>query len=423
MITKITKIKEFGIFKDFSWDENLNPFKKRNLIYGWNYSGKTTLSKLFNNLEKKEQVHFRNAEYNFEIDSGVLSYNHENLSSFPHHVKVFNADYIRTIFSWEKESNEGFDPIFFYLGGDAGSYQPKIDKLRYGWNPKIDKIKRFYNQILADFDEYSKSSGKFSKQATEIRRYLNDQIKSNEFNKSHFIEICNEIKDDIEKNIISPEKINEIKHQSIANNEYLKENESFQLLESINIIGIQVKNVLEDSAPKSIPFPELDENENLFSWVQSGLHIHKDAKKCKFCNGDLEEKRVVSLNKYYSKKLKEIQESIKNIRTKIRAENSSISFNFPHESKIAKHLRDKYIVALESYSRGNLQYISELESLESDLKRKEGDYFNPITAVCYKNITLEKELLDIIQIIKEHNNFVNNFEDKKRTALKLMALF
>ncbi|MBS1775697.1 MAG: AAA family ATPase, partial [Bacteroidetes bacterium] len=58
MITKVNRIKDFGIFKNFSWDVSINPFKKRNLIYGWNYSGKTTFSKLFNNLEKKQKIHF-----------------------------------------------------------------------------------------------------------------------------------------------------------------------------------------------------------------------------------------------------------------------------------------------------------------------------------------------------------------------------
>ena len=47
MITKIQRIKQFAVFKDFQWDlcaqdENAKPieFKKLNIIYGRNYSGK-----------------------------------------------------------------------------------------------------------------------------------------------------------------------------------------------------------------------------------------------------------------------------------------------------------------------------------------------------------------------------------------------
>ncbi len=42
MITKINKIKDFGVFKSFN-GSTLTEFKTFNLIYGWNYSGKTKL--------------------------------------------------------------------------------------------------------------------------------------------------------------------------------------------------------------------------------------------------------------------------------------------------------------------------------------------------------------------------------------------
>ena len=53
MITKISKLKNFGIFYDFSWGSGLPEFKRFNLIYGWNRSGKTTISRVFESCEKK----------------------------------------------------------------------------------------------------------------------------------------------------------------------------------------------------------------------------------------------------------------------------------------------------------------------------------------------------------------------------------
>ena len=47
MIKRINKIKNFGVFKDFQWDSSTPDFNKHNLIYGWNYSGKTTISRIF----------------------------------------------------------------------------------------------------------------------------------------------------------------------------------------------------------------------------------------------------------------------------------------------------------------------------------------------------------------------------------------
>jgi len=44
MLGKIDRIRKFGIFDDFSGG-NLQEFCDFNLIYGFNYSGKTTLSR------------------------------------------------------------------------------------------------------------------------------------------------------------------------------------------------------------------------------------------------------------------------------------------------------------------------------------------------------------------------------------------
>jgi len=126
MITKVNKIKDFGIFKNFTWDVSINPFKKQNLIYGWNYSGKTTFSKLFNNLDKKSKIHFPTSEYTFEIELNTETFTQEQLANFPYLIKVFNSFYVKNIFSWDKENSDGFEPILFYLGDEAGNIQPKL---------------------------------------------------------------------------------------------------------------------------------------------------------------------------------------------------------------------------------------------------------------------------------------------------------
>lgn len=55
MITKIESIRNFGIYKNFTWSEspNIRDFNYKNLFYGWNYSGKTTLSRIFSSLRDK----------------------------------------------------------------------------------------------------------------------------------------------------------------------------------------------------------------------------------------------------------------------------------------------------------------------------------------------------------------------------------
>lgn len=71
MIKKIRSIKCFGAFKDFEWKKNDGQevqLKPINFIFGRNYSGKTTLSKIIQSFERKElPAHYDGAA--FEVGS------------------------------------------------------------------------------------------------------------------------------------------------------------------------------------------------------------------------------------------------------------------------------------------------------------------------------------------------------------------
>lgn len=420
MLLKITKIKEFGIFKNFSWDTTINTFKKRNLIYGWNYSGKTTFSKLFCNLENKNKVHFPLSEFTVQIERQSETFTQDQLETFPYLVKVFNSSYAKGIFSWDNEHTDGFQPILFYLGDEAGDIQPKIDGLKNRWYPKIEAIQKKNETVVSEFEEYAKDSGKFSKQATIVRGYLNDQIKSSEFNKSHFILLVNEVKGDLPKYTLSPDKAAETRQQAIATNEFLQQSTIFNLSEDISKIGNTVKGILEDTAPKSVPIPELDEDKNVFNWVQTGLEIHKGADKCKFCESELKDERIKLLNEYYSDKLQEIQEAIRKVLEEIEADRQGLNFDFPHESDIANHLRGKFRKGVKDYMAKRAIYVAELEKFKSDLIRKSGSLFTVIKATAFNVITVDSEFQNVLAIIIEHNSFVDKFEDRKKEARNLI---
>ena len=52
--TRLSRLKDHGIYRDLSWPHDLQDFGRYNLIYGWNGTGKTTLSRLFRALELRE---------------------------------------------------------------------------------------------------------------------------------------------------------------------------------------------------------------------------------------------------------------------------------------------------------------------------------------------------------------------------------
>ncbi|HOR46179.1 MAG TPA: AAA family ATPase, partial [Caldisericia bacterium] len=68
LIKRVSYIKNFGVFKDFDWGKSkLDDFKKNNFFYGWNYSGKTTLSRVFASIGKTIE---NSGEWQIELDDG-----------------------------------------------------------------------------------------------------------------------------------------------------------------------------------------------------------------------------------------------------------------------------------------------------------------------------------------------------------------
>jgi wobble nucleotide-excising tRNase len=53
VIKGIAKIRGLGVYDDYAKPAGTQEFGVKNLIYGWNYSGKTTLSRLFAQIESK----------------------------------------------------------------------------------------------------------------------------------------------------------------------------------------------------------------------------------------------------------------------------------------------------------------------------------------------------------------------------------
>ena len=53
-IDKISRIRNLGVFRAFAWPVDLPTFARYNLVYGWNGSGKTTISRLFRALEVRK---------------------------------------------------------------------------------------------------------------------------------------------------------------------------------------------------------------------------------------------------------------------------------------------------------------------------------------------------------------------------------
>jgi wobble nucleotide-excising tRNase len=421
MIKKIVKLKDFGLFKNFAWN-SLDEFKKKNLIYGWNYSGKTTLSKLFQNLEFKDtDKYFKDAEFKIEVDNrDAQSFDEQSdFITFPFAVKVFNSEYIRRIFSWENQDKEGIEPIAFYLGDPAGNIKTEIEELEEKISGLNEIKKNRYNPLITKFTDYSKQNGKFTLKAKDIREnYLPKLFAPHEFNKSDFEQRVNRVKQNIDDHVITDEKKKtQVQKEALAQKEFESQNEEISVVENLSNLNDELKKVLEKEALEAKDFVDLKDDNDLFQWVQKGLELHKGERNCKFCTKEIPSNRISDLNAFYSEKLKEIQADIKSLRDKIKNEIKGIEINVPVKEKLGKQYRDKYSTAIANYNEVKKHYSVQLSILDKDLDKKEGNYFNSIEATGIEIVSLSEKITEIQNVIQEHNEWITQFETRKATAI------
>lgn len=420
MLTKINKLKDFGIFQNFSWN-GLDGFKKKNLIYGWNYSGKTTLSKLFQNLEFKDKSkYFSGSEFDITTEKEDASTNHSqnDLENFPYDVKVFNTNYIKRIFTWDNP-HSGIQAISFYLGDPSGKLDKKIKNLDKK-KAQLENIRdNRYQKVINEFNNYNKTNGKFSAKAKEIREnYLDNKLDQNKLNKGVIQQITDDIKSDLQKYILSDTDRDKTKSEAIAENTFDLQKEDFSLSEKLETLAKEVKAILEDTAPKSISIPELDDNKALFNWVQTGIKLHENETECKFCTQALPDNRIDDLNSYYSEKLQEIQSAITSTQEKIETEKEKLKIAFFDKKNLGDSFQQEYQKAVDNYDVTVKKYKAELTVLEKDLKHKTSDYFTNISVSEIENIALKKELAEINKSVKAHNDWLGEFDKNKKKALK-----
>ena len=145
MLQEITNLKNVGVFKNLQKSNDCADFGEVNIVYGWNYSGKTTLSRVFQALELGPSAlgTFDNVSYTFGCNDGTVI-DKDNPAN-PYEVRVFNSAFVSSNLGWD---GDDFEPVLL-LGEESVEAQKEIefrelslDRLRGLFRNKRDKEKQ-----------------------------------------------------------------------------------------------------------------------------------------------------------------------------------------------------------------------------------------------------------------------------------------
>lgn len=444
-ITRINRIRNHRIFRDFSWPAEMPDFARFNVIYGWNGAGKTTLSNLFLHLQRKQPI--IEGEIGFRFGLNDVSGTDLGSSVLPS-VKVFNREFVSAaLFA---SAGQQFSPIY-YLGEENVEAQKQIEELKL---KRDEAQKQLATSVSKKWNEESAQDNFCISQAKIIKEALNStgQNPYNNYDKRGFLNKASKLTpENYAANILDTQKKIKLREKLVG-----KPKDRIALLEAeypnLILLTEQTRSVLSRSIVSNT-IEKLAANPTLATWVQQGLELHQTESgpdNCEFCGQTIPANRIRHLESHFNDEFKAFQHELADAVENI--DNAKLQLDVvrpPEPTLFYEHLVDDLMKEIATIKQHRWYVDSYLNALRKALLVKKDNPFQPVDLLQYVGyeadpaepkgfwgatfsilvdgvanfaaIKARQAAQQINAIINEHNSLTDNFQkeiEKARSALE-----
>ncbi|KVC97224.1 hypothetical protein WI77_08930 [Burkholderia ubonensis] len=434
MIEKID-INHFGCFSGFSWSTEVRDqgntvakFKKLNIIYGRNYSGKTTLSRIVRAMETgKISSRYNNPTFTATLSTGTV--NNNQIPAQGHEIRVYNKDFVDEHLSFLRDDDGHITP-FAVLGSENTEIEAEIEKLeaqlgkpenQTGLRYTYQEKKKDYNQknqaaLSAKEDIEKKLIDKANKRPTGIKH--NTLYKDPNYD-------VRKLKIDIlsirESSFTPLQEDDRSAKVALLGEQPLPDiTKKLSFSPSLASLSLQAVALTTKKIAPSSAIQELLNDALLQSWVKTGISYHKNKRStCAFCGSPLPDELWKKLGDHFNQESQDLEKDIASALSKISTERQAIkqivtidkkSFYSTHQATFDAHKGD--------LEKEIATYDSALESLESELNARKSDIFSEREPI---NITDNSPILinyitNLNNLITKNNNATASLSANQNTA-------
>ena len=443
MINQID-IASFGSFQGLDWKKtvrdsgkNVKPFQRLNILYGRNYSGKTTLSRIFRALEmRKLPLNYVSSSFTVTGDKGAVT--HADLLAHNYDVRVYNRDFVTDnlsflvnqdvggvikTFAIVGEQNKEIDDAIAVIETKLGSIEGKAG-LRFDLEAKRkerERTKSAYTTASNGLDE-------------KLRTHAAEKIKKNRQYDSAVYNI-----DHIRRDIASTKKpgFAALATEEQAGKLTLLKQEALPDITGTLAITLKLESLTATAEPllsKAITptkaIEELLKDSALQLWVKQGMGHHREKRDtCAFCRQDLPHDIWQVLDEHFSKESGDLEAALDAAITLVANEIGTVA---EHNSYVGSQFYADERTKFEASSKALLQalavYKKDLETLKKALETRKNDLFQPVSlkAPAHDAEEIGKHVAAINALIGISNGKTSTLEKDKtaaRDALRLTDVF
>jgi wobble nucleotide-excising tRNase len=445
-IKKIDLIKNMAVFQNFRWTlslrdhgNNIAEFKKINILYGRNYTGKTTLSRIFRALETGTiSDKYSSPEFQLSFDGGSTA-TQNSLTSHGQVVRVFNEDFVRDNLRFIVDDEQTINS-FAILGEDNTKLEEEIEKHEAELGSEEDK-----SGLLGEFfgaeENFRKARKDHGDKSSELEGKLRDKANKTgtgiKHNKTFGDATYNlpKIQKDIStvtKDTYSPlsdEQVGKF-HNLLREEPKLEVPESSTFDLQYSAIASKAKELIEKKIQASAPIQELLNDAALATWVRTGRGHHQEKRDtCAFCGSDLPGDLWEKLDQHFNQESEELRQALETLlgsieRERFRVPNLLKIKNSDFYSNFAADL-DSLVEQLSTLSTS---YIESLDSTKKQIEKRRDDIFAPLEFNAPGSA--EEDLNAVRDSFEQLRNKSNQFtaslsadQSKARAALRLYEVY
>ncbi|MBM7071964.1 AAA family ATPase [Shewanella sp. 202IG2-18] len=397
MLKKIQHIKKLGVFKDFSWDCEVKNkggavqnFVDINIIYGRNYSGKTTLSRIARALETgalSDKYGSPSFQLKFSDKSDVTL---ATLSTHDRNIRVFNEDFIKENLRFITNPDDSIEP-FAILGDDNNKIEKEIEALEAELGSSVEgqETGLFADKKQATF-AYNNAFSTHKKANDSLEKQLGDKAtnknigikyKPERFGDQNYT--IKKLKTDITTvsapnfQMLNSEQVGE--HEKLIDEKVLPAIPRFSSPKlSFFSLAQQLETLITKPISESDKIQMLVKDAVLNRWVNEGRTNHRNKHgKCAFCDNEISAKRWTELDKHFDEESERLEKSIDALLSKIETEKKTVNVALIIDQSVFYSKFHSQLTALGSRLKASTKdYQLALDNLTKQLKARKGDILN-----------------------------------------------
>jgi wobble nucleotide-excising tRNase len=412
-ITRISRLRDCGVFRDFTWPNDLETFGRYNLIYGWNGSGKTTLSRLVRALEGRSPP--PSGQVTFSIEGKDLAGEHFGQATLS--VRVFNRDFMSdSVFSVE-----GRDvPPIFVVGKASIEKQKEVDRLKADLNKaqsECQSARSTKQEAERGFDAFCID------RATVVRDTLRSGGSNpyNNYDKSTFKDRAQEMAEAGDR---KTHRLSAADRDTLLSQQRATPKPKVQTLTyRVPALGPLVETVSEllSTTVVSVTLQALKDDPGLSAWTREGLGLHQErhAEECLFCEQALPSSRLAVLEAHFNAEYEQFINRLDDEKSEINAAAAAAAgLELPSRAEFYDDLATEYGSAEAALRQAIDLTKGFLDSLVQVVEDKKRRPFERIALDVARPEVETDGVERLARIIQEHNQACDDFQTRVSTARK-----